>query len=90
MKPGTPEAEKAYYKAFDKEVDKYFSPDFFCWSCGSQLTGEEEDCTECGREQLCPKCGGNDLGHGHQDETFALPETDWEFCLDCGYQWGHQ
>lgn len=39
---------------------------------------------------LCPECGSDDTGHGHSDPTFALPETDYLFCYECGHQWGFE
>lgn len=38
----------------------------------------------------CPECGSDDTGHGHFEGNYSVPETDFLFCYECGYQWGFE
>ena len=62
MKPGSPEADRAYERARDKETDKYWAPEYSCPWCGCRQDKDEGDCTECGAPMdqdeyfECPYC----------------------------------
>jgi DNA-directed RNA polymerase subunit M/transcription elongation factor TFIIS len=39
---------------------------------------------------VCPKCGSDDTSHLHTHGNASVPETDYEYCNDCNYQWGFE
>lgn len=39
---------------------------------------------------VCPKCESEDWHSTSAAHTFAYPETYYELCHSCDYQWGHR
>ena len=48
------------------------------------------DTTNVSSDVKCPSCGSLNVTKRHVDGTFALPETTWKECNDCGTQWEHE
>lgn len=70
-----------------------------------EVTGPSSDEQDCLRGALlgckaitypeatttaCPACGSDSTTRAHHQATFALPETSYDVCEDCGHQWNHQ
>jgi len=39
---------------------------------------------------ICPKCGSDDVSPLHHEGNFAIPETNYNHCNECGYSWGFE
>lgn len=40
--------------------------------------------------EKCPQCGLPDTEKHHREATFAVPETYYMHCNECGHEWGHE
>ena len=96
MKLGSPEADKAYQKAFDRQADDYFAaPLPVCPWCGCE-SHDEETCDECGLSMdgepyyACPYCGQDYLDDtavccGEKHVALRYPP-----CPKCNSSYTHQ
>ena len=38
----------------------------------------------------CPECGSDDVSPLHYQGDYAVPETDYKHCNECGHSWGYE
>jgi DNA-directed RNA polymerase subunit M/transcription elongation factor TFIIS len=39
---------------------------------------------------ICPECGSDDVSPLHHEGNFAIPETYYKHCNECGHSWGFE
>jgi DNA-directed RNA polymerase subunit M/transcription elongation factor TFIIS len=39
---------------------------------------------------ICPECGSDDVSPLHYQGDYAVPETDYKHCNECGHSWGYE
>ena len=39
---------------------------------------------------ICPECGSDDVSPLHYQGDYAVPETNYNHCNECGHSWGYE
>jgi len=39
---------------------------------------------------VCPECGSDNISALHHKWNYAIPETNYNHCNDCGHSWGYE
>lgn len=51
---------------------------------------DDRQAMEQNDELLCPFCKGDAVLQMHRDGDGLAPECHYQYCEDCGKQWGHE